>query len=236
MAERQEMRAKLNEVLEIVPERTAVLAIDTHRGHLDPEIATMPVAADLAARIVDSSARLLKITRAAGIATIFVVMTNRIINGKSEYLSNPFWRSVDEVRESLTPDLPSTIAGHNLVGSPQTQVMPELEPGEDDIVIESKHRLSSFVDTELEGTLRQLGIDTLLLIGINTNTCVQCAAFDGFNRDFRIVLVSDCVGSSYGDDLHEFGLQNVARCLGWVQSTDEIAERLSAPLSSTAGA
>lgn len=236
MAERLEMRAKLNDVLELVPERTAVLAIDTHRGHLDPEIATLPVTAELAAQIVGASARLLEVTRAAGIPTVFVVMTNRIINGQSEYMSNPFWSSLEQVRERLTPDLPSTVSGHNLVGSPQTQVMPELGPLEDDIVIESKHRLSSFVDTELEGTLRQLGVDTLLIIGINTNTCVQCAAFDAFNRDFRVIVVSDCVGSSYGDDLHEFGLENVARCLGWVQSTDDLAARLGAATPATADA
>lgn len=226
MSARPEMTRKLNEVLDLVPERTAVLAIDTHRGHLDLEIATMPVSAELATNVVTASARLLEATRAAGIATIFVVMTNRVINGQSEYLSNPFWGALDGIREKLTPDMPSTVAGHNLAGSPQTQVMPELGPRDGDVVITAKHRLSSFVNTDLEGTLRALGIDTLLLIGINTNTCVQCAAFDGFNRDFRVVVVSDCVGSSYGDDLHEFGLENVARCLGWVQSTDEIIERL----------
>src|SRR5262249_53149023 len=41
LMKRAEMRDKLNESLEIDPGRTAVIAIDTHRGHLDPEIATM---------------------------------------------------------------------------------------------------------------------------------------------------------------------------------------------------
>jgi len=35
---RVEMREKLNEALEIDPTRTALVAIDMHRGHLDPEI------------------------------------------------------------------------------------------------------------------------------------------------------------------------------------------------------
>ncbi|MFL5836347.1 MAG: hypothetical protein ACJ76K_07150, partial [Solirubrobacteraceae bacterium] len=60
------MRQQLNERLRIDPARTAVLAIDTHRGHLDPEIATMPVAADIAESVVEASARLLQATRAAG--------------------------------------------------------------------------------------------------------------------------------------------------------------------------
>ena len=225
-AARSEMRERLNARLRIDPATTAVLAIDTHRGHLDPEIATMPVAADIAADVVESSRRLLAGTRAAGVATAFLVMNNRMIDGRSEYLRNPWWQAIEEVRESLTPDLPSTISGHNLVGSPQTEVMPELAPTEDDAVINSKHRLSSFIDTDLESWLRARGIETVLLIGINTNTCVQCAAFEAFNRDYRVVVVSDCVHSMYGADLHEFGLDNVARCIGWVLSVDEVIEKL----------
>jgi biuret amidohydrolase len=226
MTARAEMRERMNAHLRIDPGVTAVLGIDTHRGHLDPEIATMPVAAEIAADVVESTRRLLEATRAAGIPTAFLVMHNRTIDGRSEYLRNPWWQAVEEVRESLTPDLPSTISGHNLVGSPQTEVMPELAPTEDDAVITSKHRLSSFIDTDLESWLRARGIETLLLTGINTNTCVQCAAFEGFNRDYRIVVVSDCVHSMYGEDLHDFGLDNVARCFGWVLSVDEVIAKL----------
>ena len=241
MAGRMDMRERMNARFRIDPAKTAVLAIDTHRGHLDPDIATMPVAADVAAGVVDSSRRLLEATRAAGVPTAFLVMHNRMIGGQSEYLRNPWWREIEADRQSLTPELPSTVKGHNLVGSPQTEVMPELAPAEDDVVITSKHRLSSFIDTDLESWLRARGIETLLLIGINTNTCVQCAAFEGFNRDYAVVVVSDCVHSMYGDDLHEFGLDNVARCIGWVLSVDQVVEKLEQaasqiPLKSAAAA
>jgi nicotinamidase-related amidase len=228
MARRLELRARLNDILEIDPGRTAVLAIDTHRGHLDPGVATMPVDEDAAASVVGASRRLLEATRAAGIPTVFVLMHNRKLRGQSEFLRNPFWRAVEDLRERLTPELPSTIEGHNLVGSVQTEVVPELGPADGDIVLTSKHRLSSFLGTDLEPTLRALGIDTLLLIGINTNTCVLCAAFEAFNRDYRVIVVSDCVDSMYGEDLHELGLENVARCLGWVLSAEEVVEKLGA--------
>ena len=52
MADRTDMTGRLNAALRIDPARTAVLAIDTHRGHLDPEVATMPVAAGIAADVV----------------------------------------------------------------------------------------------------------------------------------------------------------------------------------------
>jgi biuret amidohydrolase len=227
MAVQEAMRRELNQRLKLDPAKTAVLAIDTHRGHLDPEIATMPVAADIAADVVQASARLIEHTRAAGIPTAYLVMHNRVVNGRSEYLRNPFWAAVEDVRASLTPDLPSTISGHNLVASPQTEVMPELAPGPGDVVITAKHRLSSFLDTDLDSWLRALGTETLLLIGINTNTCVQCAAFEAMNRDYAAVVVSDCVNSMYGEDLHDFSLENVARCFGWVLTVDEVIGKLT---------
>ncbi len=227
MAVQEAMRRELNQRLKLDPTKTAVLAIDTHRGHLDPEIATMPVAADIAADVVQASARLIEHTRAAGIPTAYLVMHNRVVNGRSEYLRNPFWAAVEDVRASLTPDVPSTISGHNLVASPQTEVMPELAPGPGDVVITAKHRLSSFLDTDLDSWLRALGTETLLLIGINTNTCVQCAAFEAMNRDYAAVVVSDCVNSMYGEDLHDFSLENVARCFGWVLTVDEVIGKLA---------
>jgi len=40
------------------------------------------------------------------------------------------------------------------------------------------------------------------------------------------VVLADCVASMYGDDLHVLGLQNVARCLGWVISNEQFFEKL----------
>lgn len=227
MGFRDEMTQQLNAQLALDPTRTAVLAIDMHRGHLDPEVATMPVTAEIAEEVLGNTARLLAATRAAGIPTAFLIMHNRVIDGESEYLRNPWWRAVESARQSLTPELRSTISGHNLPGSPQTELIPELGMGPEDYVINTKHRLSSWIGTPLESWLRLRNIETLLLIGINTNTCVQCAAFEAFNRDYAAVVVSDCVHSMYGSDLHDFGLENVARCFGWVLTVDEVLEKLS---------
>jgi hypothetical protein len=32
----------------------------------------------------------------------------------------------------------------------------------------------------------------------------------------------------YGDDLHELGLQNIQRCLGWVISNDQFKKKIDA--------
>jgi len=95
-----------------------------------------------------------------------------------------------------------------------------------DYVIDNKKRLDCFYGTDLKSLLEVLGIKNVILMGINTNTCVLNTAFTAFNHDYRVVVASDCVASMYGDDLHVLGLQNVARCLGWVLSNEDIKAKL----------
>ncbi|HEY7678394.1 MAG TPA: cysteine hydrolase, partial [Candidatus Methylomirabilis sp.] len=97
-----------------------------------------------------------------------------------------------------------------------------------DYVIDNKKRLDCFMGTDLEPLLRTHGVRTTVLMGINTNTCVLNTAFTAFNKDFQVVVLSDCVASMYGDDLHALGLENVKRCLGWVLTVDEFAAKVEA--------
>lgn len=93
-----------------------------------------------------------------------------------------------------------------------------------DYIIDNKKRLDCYHGTDLAQLLRTLGIKNVCLMGINTNTCVFNTAFTTFNLDFRVVVLADCVGNMYGEDLHLFGLQNVARCLGWVLNNAQFRE------------
>ena len=74
--------------------------------------------------------------------------------------------------------------------------------------------------------LDALSVKSVVLMGINSNTCVLNTAFTAFNFDYRVVVLSDCVASMYGDDLHVLGLQNVARCLGWVLTNEQFFQKL----------
>jgi len=78
------------------------------------------------------------------------------------------------------------------------------------------------------------GVKNVVLMGINTNTCVLNTSFTAFNFDYRVVVLSDCVASMYGDDLHVLGLQNIARCLGWVISNRQFFEKIGGQTGSNA--
>jgi nicotinamidase-related amidase len=233
--DRRKFIQALRRELTVDPRRTAILAVDVHRGHLDSEIGTMPVAPDDAARVRAACARLLAGARTAHVPIIYVLLTYRRTTPPGlENMGNPFWRAVEAAKESMTPGRRSTIRHHNQEGSAQTETPPELAPQPGDYVIRSKKRLSAFYGTDLDVLLRSLGTETVVIVGINTNTCVLCTAFDAFNRDLRVIVASDAVASMYGEDLHAFGLENLKRCLGWVLTTDEVLAVLGAGAPSRA--
>jgi nicotinamidase-related amidase len=85
------------------------------------------------------------------------------------------------------------MSGHNRVGEPTTEIIPDLLRPEDWIVRGKKH-YNPFRDTDLAFLLeRQLQVNTLILAGINTTSCVLCCAFEATNRDYRVVIAADAV-------------------------------------------
>ncbi len=202
------------------PKKTAVVCVDLHRGHLDPEVATVPLPAERAARVIRDTAPFLRALRAGGLPVVHVVSQYR---DSTEIAANPFWKAIHEDPTKARKG----ILDHNLERSPGTEVIPELWDDQD-FLIDTKKRYSSYLGTDLEFLLRsRLGVDTLILCGVNTNTCVMCAAFESTNRDFRVIIAEEAVDSMDGEEMHRFALRSMAASLGWVMRTSEIVEALA---------
>ena len=219
----------LHEKLILDKKQTAIVTIDMHRGHLDMDVATMPARPEDAKRVISNAKAALDFARKLKLPVIHVILVYRKIPGiGSEGMVSPFWQAMHAAqgeRDRLTPGRPSTVREHNIEGSAGTEIIAELRR-DGDYVIANKKRLDCFYGTDLEILLQTLKIKNVVLMGINTNTCVLNTAFTAFNFDYRVVVLSDCVASMYGDDLHELGLQNVSRCLGWVITNEQFFEKL----------
>ena len=210
-------------------ERPAIVAIDMHRGHLDMDVATMPAKPEDAKRVIARGKEVLDECRKQKIPVVHVVLVHRRIPGVgTDAMVSPFWQAMHVAQaetDRLVPGRKSTVREHNVEGSRGTEIIPELK-GEGDYVINNKKRLDCFYGTDLKHLLDVLNTRTIVLMGINTNTCVLNTAFTAFNYNYRVVVLSDCVASMYGDDLHVLGLQNVSRCLGWVVTNQQFFEKL----------
>ncbi|NHN43001.1 cysteine hydrolase [Halorubellus sp. JP-L1] len=201
-------------------QKTAILTVDLHHGHLDPEIATLPVPESTRERVVEHAETLVTRARDAGYPVIHVTTGYR---DAREILSNPKWSATEESEG----DSRESISEHNIIGSKGLDILPELHEPED-VVLQPKKRYSPFVDTDIEFVLRTHDVEKLVIAGVNTNTCVQCTCFEATNRDYEAVVVEDCVGSMDGEEFHEFGLMNIDQALGRVLSLEEALDELDA--------
>lgn len=215
---------RMNALLEIDPAAAAVLTIDCQRGNLEPEIASLPVPADECKRVIAGTNRLLATARRHGIAVVHVTTVY-----EAPLLGNhPFERAMLQLKASFSPHAKSDFARHKSPGSIEGQIVPALDVQPSDLMVDSKRTFDAFLGTPLELLLKFMKKDTLLIAGCNTNTCVLASVFGAYNRGLRAVVISDCVASAYGEDLHRFALSNIQRRLGWVLSLDELDAKLPA--------
>ena len=108
-----------------------------------------------------------------------------------------------------------------------TDIVPELKPQAGDIVI-YKTRFSGFYQTDLDATLKKLGIKYLIVTGVTTSICVESTVRDAMFRDYLCVLLRDCMSEPIGHDLprtnHEASLLNAEVLLGWVSDSDQFVK------------
>lgn len=214
---------RMNALLDIDPASAAVVTIDCQRGNLEPEIASLPVPADECRRVIAGTNRLLATARKHDIAIVHVTTVY-----EAPLLGNhPFERAMLQLKESFSPHAKSDFARHKSPGSIEGQIVPSLDVRPGDLIVDSKRTFDAFLGTPLELLLKFMRKDTLFIAGCNTNTCVLASVFGAYNRGLRAVVISDCVASAYGQDLHGFALSNIQRRLGWVISLDELDAKLA---------
>ncbi|HTJ27265.1 MAG TPA: isochorismatase family protein, partial [Candidatus Limnocylindria bacterium] len=70
--------------------------------------------------------------------------------------------------------------------------------------------------------LRDLGARTVILTGVNTNSCILCSSFETVNRDYELIVLRDCVDSMDGVEAHETAITLIETALGRVLSWTEL--------------
>ncbi|MGW4120468.1 cysteine hydrolase [Nocardia sp. NPDC004711] len=72
-----------------------------------------------------------------------------------------------------------------------------LEPED---IVQERSKDSGFYETDLHERLQAIGVETLILIGLQTQICIQTTAADAFFRGYIVGVPSDCVFSAVEAD------------------------------------
>ncbi len=101
---------------------------------------------------------------------------------------------------------------HAVKGTRGAEIVEELRPAGSDIVI-PKTTYSGFYGTDLEKTLRRLGIDSLRLTGDVTHICILFTAADAVLRDYTVTVVEDGIAGLARED-HDAALRIMKNVMG----------------------
>lgn len=183
------------------PARTAVLVMDFQPGILanlpDPETALARAAAAI------------EIARGSGatVGYVRVAFTPEDLEGLPE-----------------TSGMGARVAGAGLrldVASPQTAVHERLAPVDGDIVVR-KTRVGAFSTTDLAERLSARGVDTIVLAGISTSGVVLSTVRDGYDRDYRVLVLADASADPKAE-VHEFLTSEIFPRQAEVITVEELA-------------
>lgn len=103
--------------------------------------------------------------------------------------------------------------------------VPGLHPQASDSVI-IKKRYSAFFQTDLDQLLARQEADAIIIAGVNTHACIRMTAIDAYQRDWPVIIASDCV-DSYDRAHHEITLRYFENKIARLLTSDEISKALA---------
>lgn len=101
---------------------------------------------------------------------------------------------------------------HAMQDSRGSEIIPELRPEKDDIIIK-KRWYSGFVDTELPEILKKMNADTLVFAGVSTDICVQNNVASAYFSGYKTIVPPDCT-ASIDEEAYENSLKYMKNIFG----------------------
>ena len=99
---------------------------------------------------------------------------------------------------------------HGIAGTEDAKPAAAFEVGEGDYVI-PKRRYDAFFQTDLDLTLRELGVDTLIVVGADTNICVLQTLAGAYFRAYKTIVAAEAT-ATFLIGTQEYGLEYFSRC------------------------
>lgn len=110
-------------------------------------------------------------------------------------------------------------------GSWESKVINEVGPHANDIVI-PKTASGIFNSTNIEYVLRNLGIEYLIIYGVCTDQCVECAIRDAADRGFMVTQIEDACAAN-DERRHLVSIDQMEGHYCRTRTTDEMLAELS---------
>jgi len=195
------------------PGHTALVTQEIQRGVVG-DLSALPDLAAAARPAIPNVARLARAARNAQVPVLHCTAERRA-DGRGANRNARIFQYMARAEVKLLP------------GSAAAEVVPEVEVAESDIVLPRLHGLSPFQGTELDFVLRNLGVRTIVGVGVSVNVAIQNFAFDAVNAGYQMVIPRDAV-AGWPREYVEMVFANTLGAVATLVTTEEIEKTWAA--------
>lgn len=194
----------------IAPAHTALVTQECQNGVVGPDSGLPAMAEEARKEMIPNVARLVVAARAAGVTVVHCVIQRRS-DGRGSNTNARLFMAGQSFGVDLTP------------GSEGAALLPELGAEPSDLVLTRTHGLGPMAGTDLDSVLRNLGIKTIVGVGVSVNVAIINFVMDAVNGAYQFVLPRDAV-TGYPREYAEAVIDNTLSLLTTVTRTDAIVD------------
>lgn len=170
--------------------RNAFLIIDMQRDFLDPDSPLLVKAGVEAIPFIEDA---LNATRESRVPIFHVFRHYRHDGSDVELTRHDDWKSK---------------GGSLMPGTPGADIPDRIAPQNGEYLI-IKNRWSAFFQTELDLILRRLGVEQVVLTGVQTPNCIRGTAWDANSLGYETIVLTDATNAN-DKEVHEQNLRDMA--------------------------
>ena len=193
----------------VAPAHTALVLQEVQNGVVGSPSA-LPALAESAAAVdlIGNCARLARAARAAGVSVVHCTAETRP-DGRGANHNARLFAGVKKSGVPLTP------------GSAAVQVPDAIGVDPTDLVLPRYHGLGPMTGTQLDPILRNLGVTTIVGVGVSVNIGMTNLAFDAVNRGYQIVLARDAI-AGVPPEYAQAVVENTLALVATITTTEEV--------------
>jgi nicotinamidase-related amidase len=203
---------RLRELID--PAHTAIVTMELQKGIVAGE-AILPALANAVqeAGMLEVAGRVCRAARSHGVRVIHGTMRERP-DGAGQAINCKIF-AIGEKRRAETGYSPTEI------GRPGVELVDELDVQPSDIEIPRMHGMTPFTGTELDAVIRNLGVKTIVLMGVSVNLGIMGAALSALDLGYQVIVVRDGVvgiPKEYADAV----IENTLSMIATIVTADEL--------------
>jgi nicotinamidase-related amidase len=200
------MAVDLTALLE--PATTAVVTSECQNGVLGPATALPQLAEAARTSVVPNGSRLIQGAHTAGVQVVHAVFWRREDN-RAANTNGRLFVAMNKTATAMPP------------GSEAAMPIPEFHLSPDDLVIGRYHGLDPIGGTDLDPLLRNLGVRTVVVVGVSLNVALMGLSIGLVNAGYQVVIPRDAV-AGVPQDYARTLLDNTYAMVATVVSTDDV--------------